>query len=240
MREGQSFVFTLNFSAFTVRLPCTRNLTGIASFSIGLEILSRKRKLAGTPLKLRLRKECVKVGEDPSCDRVCHNHGYCDRSGGCVCTKGWGGRHCSEPVCDPQCLNGGYCSAPGLCECPSGFQGPRCEGGVCSAPCENRGKCVQRNTCHCRPGYYGTHCQFSKCVVPCLNGGHCRGVNKCRCEAGFTGDHCQVVATPQHSGEEHSVCSREECRAARRCRRDHCPLSKLNRYTPPPYSLHIT
>ena len=43
--------------AFSVRLPCTGNLTGTASFSIGLEILSRKRKLAGTPLKLRLRCE---------------------------------------------------------------------------------------------------------------------------------------------------------------------------------------
>ena len=42
-------------SAFSVRLPCTGNLTGIAAFSIGLEILSRRRKLAGTPLKLRLR-----------------------------------------------------------------------------------------------------------------------------------------------------------------------------------------
>ena len=42
-------------SAFSVRLPCTGNLTGLAAFSIGLEILSRRRKLAGTPLKLRLR-----------------------------------------------------------------------------------------------------------------------------------------------------------------------------------------
>ena len=41
---------------FSVRLPCTGNLSGIAAFSIGLEILSRRRKLAGTPLQLRLRK----------------------------------------------------------------------------------------------------------------------------------------------------------------------------------------
>ena len=42
---------------FSVRLPCTGNLSGIAAFSIGLEILSRRRKLAGTPLQLRLRRE---------------------------------------------------------------------------------------------------------------------------------------------------------------------------------------
>ena len=125
-------------------------------------------------------------------------------------------------------MNGGYCSAPGLCECPSGFQGPRCEGGVCSSPCQNRGKCVQRNTCHCRPGHYGTHCQFSKCVVPCLNGGHCRGVNKCRCLQGFTGDHCQVVA--RLSVLQETVCSREDCRAFKRCRKQHCHyVSKLNK-----------
>ena len=45
-----------------MRLPCTGNLTGVAAFSIGLEIATRHRQLAGTPLKLRLRKECVRVG----------------------------------------------------------------------------------------------------------------------------------------------------------------------------------
>ena len=105
-----------------MRLPCTGNLTGIAAFSIGLEILSKQRKLAGTPLKLRLRKECVRRGVDPVCDSQCRNHGYCDQHGHCVCRPGWEGRLCSQPVCDPQCMNGGYCSAPGVCDCPAGFQ----------------------------------------------------------------------------------------------------------------------
>ena len=53
---------TCRCAAFSVRLPCTGNLTGVAAFSIGLEIATRHRQLAGTPLKLRLRKECVRVG----------------------------------------------------------------------------------------------------------------------------------------------------------------------------------
>lgn len=228
-RRGKIPRGTKKPGAFSVRLPCTGNLTGTASFSIGLEIFSRKRKLAGTPLKLRLRKECVKVGEDPRCDRLCHNQSHCDTAGRCVCRAGWAGRLCSQPVCEPQCMNGGYCSAPGLCECPSGFQGPRCEGGVCSRPCENRGKCVQRNTCHCRPGHYGTHCQFSKCVVPCLNGGHCRGVNKCRCGPGFTGDHCQIILTREtarHHSSSDQMCSLDQCRALKRCRKQNCEFIK--------------
>ena len=231
-------------SAFTVRLPCTGNLTGIAAFSIGLELLSRRRKLAGTPLKLRLRwvtafvnyvtdvilvitrKECVRVGINPSCDRLCSNHGYCDQTGGCVCRAGWEGERCDHAVCDPQCMNGGACSSPGVCDCPAGFQGRSCEGGICETPCQNNGKCIQKDTCQCKSGWYGTHCQFSKCVVPCLNGGQCRGVNKCRCLPGFTGDHCQVVHVTKKKKGIDSVgedpCSRQQCRSFKRCRKQNC------------------
>lgn len=44
-------------------LPCNGNSSGIAAFGIGLLIESRKGKpLPGTPLRLRLRKECAERG----------------------------------------------------------------------------------------------------------------------------------------------------------------------------------
>lgn len=208
--------------AFSVRLPCTGNMTGIASFSIGLEILSRKKKLAGTPLKLRLRKECLARGEDPSCDRTCGGRGHCDSSSHCVCRPGWAGSQCSRAVCSPQCMNGGVCAAPGLCECPAGYQGRTCEGGICSEPCLNRGKCIQKDTCKCKGGFYGARCEFSKCVVPCLNGGQCKGVNRCRCTRGYQGNHCQILKGDSIQGESENVCEKDECRALKKCKNTHC------------------
>eukprot|EP00092_Neocalanus_flemingeri_P019681 GFUD01021316.1.p1 GENE.GFUD01021316.1~~GFUD01021316.1.p1 ORF type:complete len:402 (-),score=59.36 GFUD01021316.1:38-1243(-) len=218
--------------AFSVRLPCTGNLTGIASFSIGLEILSRKKKLAGTPLKLRLRKECIALGPNPNCDRKCNSRGQCDSNGGCICRPGWEGAFCSVPVCAPQCMNGGACSAPGVCDCPAGFQGRSCEGGICEQPCQNRGKCIQKDTCKCKTGFYGSRCEFSKCVVPCLNGGDCKGVNKCRCRSGYSGNHCQIMAQDKRRGrEEHTgYCEVDECRSFKKCRKNHCGLiNKINK-----------
>ena len=189
-------------------------------------------KLISNPMSY-FRKECVKIGVNPSCDRLCNNHGYCDNYGQCVCRTGWEGRRCSDPVCHPQCMNGGACSSPNVCDCPAGFQGRSCEGGICEKPCQNKGKCIQKDTCQCRSGWYGTHCQFSKCVVPCLNGGECRGVNKCRCLSGFTGDHCQLVITSDrrrgHSldtGDTGSgvsvMCTRDQCRNFKKCRKQNC------------------
>lgn len=49
---------------FSVLLPCSGNSSGVASFSIGLLIESHKGKpLPGTPLRLRLRKECAERGK---------------------------------------------------------------------------------------------------------------------------------------------------------------------------------
>jgi len=130
-------------------------------------------------------------------------------------------------------MNGGACTAPGVCHCPAGHQGRGCEVGICSAPCLNRGKCIQKDTCQCRPGFYGATCEFSKCVVPCLNEGECRGVNRCRCAPGYYGDHCQMSA---HHGDPSDIggddgqgdivfnnpCSRDQCRAVKRCRKQNC------------------
>lgn len=44
---------------FSILLPCIGNSSGTASFGIGLLIQTRKGKsLNGTPLRLKLRKEC--------------------------------------------------------------------------------------------------------------------------------------------------------------------------------------
>lgn len=44
-------------------LPCSGNVSGIAVFSIGLLIQSRKGKpVPGTPLRIKLRKECAHRG----------------------------------------------------------------------------------------------------------------------------------------------------------------------------------
>ncbi|XP_023705809.1 protein shifted isoform X1 [Cryptotermes secundus] len=178
---------------FSVFLPCSGNNSGIASFGIGLLIESRKGKpLPGTPLRLRLRKECAQRGPDPECDKKCANGGWCNYEKICQCPEGYMGQYCKTALCYPQCMNGGSCTAPGMCSCPIGFQGRHCEGGICAEKCQNGGKCIQKDTCECSKGYYGLRCEFSKCIIPCLNGGRCRGVNKCRCPTGYMGDHCEI------------------------------------------------
>ena len=48
---------------FSVILPCSGNVSGIAMFSIGLLIQTRKGKpVPGTPLRIKLRKECAHRG----------------------------------------------------------------------------------------------------------------------------------------------------------------------------------
>ena len=89
----------------------------------------------------------------------------------------------------------------------------------------------------------GSCCLLLQCVVPCLNGGECRGVNRCRCAPGYSGDHCQMSA---HHGAPRDIggggddgqgdtvynnpCSRDQCRAVKRCRKQKCDqISKVNR-----------
>ncbi|KAF4518844.1 hypothetical protein B566_EDAN006695 [Ephemera danica] len=188
---------------FSVFLPCSGNDSGIASFSIGLMIETRKGKpLQGTPLRLKLRKECAEravAGPDPECDKKCANMGWCNHEKICQCPEGYMGQYCRTALCYPQCMNGGSCTSPGVCSCPRGFQGRHCEGAAAilinnykPQKCLNGGKCIQKDTCDCTKGYYGLRCEFSKCIIPCLNGGRCRGVNKCRCPQGFRGDHCEI------------------------------------------------
>ncbi|XP_066247412.1 protein shifted isoform X2 [Euwallacea similis] len=196
---------------FSIFLPCLGNSSGIARFEIGLLIERKGKPLNGTPLRLKLKKECsisqrsmflqaqfygsdwlILAGPDPECDKKCANQGWCNHEKICQCPEGYMGQYCKTALCYPQCMNGGNCTSPGVCSCMPGYQGTNCEGGICSKKCLNGGKCVQKDTCECSKGYYGPRCEFSRCIVPCLNGGRCRGVNKCKCSRGYRGDHCEV------------------------------------------------
>ncbi|XP_049532909.1 protein shifted isoform X2 [Anopheles darlingi] len=201
-----------NAKEFSVTLPCSGNVSGVAMFSIGLLIQSRKGKpLPGTPLRIKLRKECAHRGPDPECDQKCANKGVCNEDKICQCPEGYMGQYCQTALCYPQCMNGGNCTAPGTCSCPPGYQGRHCEGGICAEKCLNGGKCVQKDKCECTKGYYGLHCEFSKCVIPCLHDGKCRGVNKCRCKPGLSGDHCQIGRRQRSACKrpcKHGICQR--------------------------------
>nr|CAG4647883.1 EOG090X05QS [Moina brachiata] len=207
---------------FSVLLPCTGNLSGIAQFTVGLLIAPRDGKpIPGTPLRLKLRKECLIKGPDPECDKKCSNGGWCNRERQCQCPDGYMGKDCRTALCYPQCMNGGSCISPGVCSCLVGYIGRHCEGGICKEKCLNGGKCVQKDQCQCLRGYYGLRCELSKCVIPCLNGGRCKGVNVCRCPAGYKGKHCEIMVTRSNGRPAcHPHCRHGACVAANRCRCD--------------------
>lgn len=178
---------------FSVLLLCSGNVTGVASFGIGLMIKNRngkRQRIAGMPLKLKLQKHCAKHSPDPECDKKCANGGKCNQEKLCECPEGYMGQYCSTALCYPQCMNGGTCISPGVCSCAEGYQGTHCEGGICREKCLNGGKCIQKDTCSCPKGYYGPRCEFSRCVPLCLNGGRCTSNNTCSCPKGYYGTAC--------------------------------------------------
>ncbi|KAJ8670399.1 hypothetical protein QAD02_001658 [Eretmocerus hayati] len=187
---------------FSILLPCTGNVSGIAQFGLGLLIETRKNKpLNGTPLRFNLRKECAVREPNPG-----------------PCPDGYlGPPHCKKALCYPKCMNGGNCTAPGICSCPPGFQGPYCEGGICAEKCLNGGKCVQKDTCECPKGFFGLRCEFSKCVIPCLNGGKCKGNNICRCPNGYKGDHCEIGRRSTQRTECTKPCRNGICQSDNTC-----------------------
>lgn len=204
---------------FQVFLPCLGNQSGVASFGIGLRIQNdRGVYLPGTPLRLKLQKQCADHGPDPECDKKCANGGKCNQHKICECPKGYMGKYCKSALCYPQCMNGGMCVSPGLCACADGYQGPHCEGGMCREKCLNGGKCVQKDTCSCRRGYYGPRCEYSKCSIPCLNGGRCIDINSCRCKKGFTGSQCDTVT------DKHPLTKSEGCK--KKCVHGRCQNKK--------------
>ncbi|UXI20119.1 E3 ubiquitin-protein ligase MARCH5-like [Sarcoptes scabiei] len=226
---------------FQVLIPCVGNMSGVASFTLGLRIIDieTNQHLAGTPIRLKLQKQCTYHGPDPECDKKCGN-GKCNNEKICVCPTGFLGKYCESALCYPQCQNGGTCIAPGVCACSPGFQGLHCEvnffsifissidhcflpfylcdrkGGICSQKCLNGGKCIQKDSCLCRRGYYGPRCEYSKCSIPCLNSGKCVGVNRCRCRKGFTGFQCQTKTNRSHFSSSSSKHPRNRKRKSKK------------------------
>jgi WNT inhibitory factor 1 len=74
---------------FQVFIPCVGNISGIASFTIGLRIINSETNeyLPGTPLRLKLQKQCADRGPDPECDKKCGN-GKCNQNKICECPTG--------------------------------------------------------------------------------------------------------------------------------------------------------
>ncbi|KAI5645087.1 WIF domain-containing protein [Phthorimaea operculella] len=118
-----------NPKEFSISLPCVGNSSGVATLEVGLVLKNgRGIQLKGTPLRLRLKKECAQRGPDPECDKKCANQGRCNHEKICECSEGYMGQHCRTALCYPACMNGGNCTAPGVCSCPPGYQGSHCEG----------------------------------------------------------------------------------------------------------------
>lgn len=76
-------------TVFEVFIPCVGNTTGVATFSLGLRIINTdtNQNLAGTPIRLKLKKQCSYRGPDPECDKKCGN-GKCNQDKICVCPTG--------------------------------------------------------------------------------------------------------------------------------------------------------
>lgn len=74
---------------FQVFIPCMGNITGVAAFILELRItnMDTNRVLPGTPISLKLQKQCTMRGPDPECDKKCGN-GKCNRDKICVCPTG--------------------------------------------------------------------------------------------------------------------------------------------------------
>ena len=80
-------------TVFQVFIPCVGNTSGIALFTLGLKIIDMEtdQHLSGTPINLKLQKQCSFRGPDPECDKKCGN-GKCNQDKICVCPTG---THCT-------------------------------------------------------------------------------------------------------------------------------------------------
>nr|XP_011418865.1 wnt inhibitory factor 1 isoform X2 [Crassostrea gigas] len=195
---------------FQMSIPCTGRDTGIAGLELGLQIFNKNgRPIRGSPMKLKLKKQCNAIVASDLCNFDCLNGGRCGQYGFCECAQGFLGPRCEKftdefspftAMCDPACENNGTCMSPEVCICPDGFSGKRCERALCKSPCQHGGRCIQEDVCWCTSGYLGNACQYSKCKPNCQNGGTCIGVNKCRCPVGYQGNLCQQRRSRRRKG----------------------------------------
>ncbi|KAK7503501.1 hypothetical protein BaRGS_00005422 [Batillaria attramentaria] len=166
-------------SVFQITIPCKGKEEGVASLVLGLTIYNKyNRPLEGTPIKFKLRKQCVAFVTASLCPGDCQNGGTCNEFGACECRQGFHGTYCEIALCDPVCQNNGTCISPKICACPSGYRGRLCEIAACGRPCENGGHCLPDGFCWCQKGFYGDACEFSNCNPHCANGGTCIGPDR--------------------------------------------------------------
>nr|KAG5711274.1 hypothetical protein BaRGS_005971 [Batillaria attramentaria] len=148
-------------TVFQITIPCKGKEEGVASLVLGLTIYNKyNRPLEGTPIKFKLRKQCVAFVTASLCPGDCQNGGTCNEFGACECRQGFHGTYCEIALCDPVCQNNGTCISPKICACPSGYRGRLCEIAACGRPCENGGHCLPDGFCWCQKGFYGDACEF--------------------------------------------------------------------------------
>ncbi|XP_064606949.1 wnt inhibitory factor 1-like isoform X2 [Liolophura sinensis] len=182
-------------TVFQMAIPCTGNKEGVASLILGLQIFDYEgRPIKGSPIKLKLRKQCREFVTTSLCRHECQNGGRCNQFGDCECKQGFNGKSCETAMCYPSCQNNGTCISPDYCMCPDGFSGKRCETALCAEPCQNGGRCIEADFCWCTSGFYGEVCQYSRCPKPCENNGVCVAFDKCHCPQGYTGQQCEKTA----------------------------------------------
>ncbi|XP_076448578.1 uncharacterized protein LOC143285218 [Babylonia areolata] len=182
-------------TVFQITIPCKGVEEGVASLVLGLTIYSRDgRPLKGTPIKFKLKKQCVAFVTTSLCSGECQNGGTCTQFGQCECRQGFQGEYCQIALCDPVCKNNGTCISPEICDCPKGYSGKLCEIAACERPCENGGHCLPEGFCWCEPGYYGDSCELRivSCTPNCANGGTCVDVDRCQCPSNFSGPRCET------------------------------------------------
>lgn len=227
---------------FSVLLPCSGNASGIATFSIGLLIESRKGKpLAGTPLRLRLRKECAERDNPSEAEVIRHGaatiplpqpsawHPAADSVYGlrasATSISRPRSRHGPDPECDKKCANGGWCNHEKICQCPEGYMGQHCRTALCYPQCMNGGSCTSPGMCSCPSGFQGRHCEGGICKEKCLNGGKCIQKDTCDCPKGFYGLRCEFtkcVIPCLNGGRCRGV---NKCRCAGAFKGDHCEVT---------------
>ncbi|PVD24726.1 hypothetical protein C0Q70_15211 [Pomacea canaliculata] len=144
-------------TAFQITIPCKGTEKGVASLVLGLTIYTRVgRPLKGTPIKFKLRKQCVVFA---LCNPVCQNNGTCISPEICACPSGYHGKLCEKAACGRPCENGGHCLPEGFCWCEKGFYGDACEFSICNPLCANGGTCIGPDRCECPSNFSGTRCE---------------------------------------------------------------------------------
>lgn len=210
---------------FQMSIPCTGNEEGIAHLVLGLRITDHlNNPIRGSPIKLRLKKQCFQFETSNLCPMPCQNNGRCNQIGECECPQGYHGQFCEVDLCSPKCENNGTCISHDLCLCLDGFFGKRCEKALCNKPCQNGGRCVpsdapRAGVCWCTSGYFGEACEFSHCVKPCEHGGLCIGHNKCSCKTGYSGNQCEKADGRRRRD---TYCARLKGDIKKRCKSKRC------------------